>query len=267
MNKVKVNGVEFAYRLEGQGQPLVLVSGYSRDYTAWDMLLPVLVERFQVLVFDNQGVGKTQDDGGPLTANEMANNIWGLIDALGLQNPIIAGVSMGGAIAQAMAVERSDDIKQLLLVNTAASWSITAKKMLQAVMQLHQANVSLSIIIDVCLPWLFGRDFLQNSAYVEQYRQSVFARAETLSLSGLARQANVIMTFNLQNELAKISVPTNVIISQEDLMVLPENSKKMAAAIADSKIQWIPGGHSSQIEQPQALLAAMQVVLVGAAHE
>ena len=112
MSKIKLNNANFYYELHGKGHPLILIAGYSGDHLVWMPLLENLSKQFQVLLFDNRGVGQTTDDGRPLSAELMAQDVVALADALDLKKPHIVGQSMGGTIAQRVATHHSEKINK-----------------------------------------------------------------------------------------------------------------------------------------------------------
>ena len=101
------NNADFYYELHGTGKPVILIAGYTCDYSAWEMLLENLTRHFQVLTFDNRGVGQTTDHNAPLSAELMAQDVIALADQLNLAKPHIIGQSMGGCQSQRMSISGS----------------------------------------------------------------------------------------------------------------------------------------------------------------
>ncbi|MBK8618995.1 MAG: alpha/beta fold hydrolase [Anaerolineales bacterium] len=118
MPKITTNGIELYYETHGAGQPLVLISGLGYPLWQWHKMVPFLAEHFQVVTFDNRGVGQSDKPAGPYTAQMLAADTAGLLDALDIENAIIAGHSMGGFIAQAMALDFPQKVKKLILCST-----------------------------------------------------------------------------------------------------------------------------------------------------
>jgi pimeloyl-ACP methyl ester carboxylesterase len=107
------------YRVVGTGPPLILITGYTATMEAWDpWFVGALAEHYRVVIFDNAGVGRTQTLPAPLTVDAMANQTSALIDALGLERPDVLGWSMGGTIAQALAVLHPAQVRSLVLCAT-----------------------------------------------------------------------------------------------------------------------------------------------------
>ena len=107
------------YRIVGTGLPLILITGYTATINGWDpRFVGALAEHYRVVIFDNAGVGRTRALPAPLTIDAMANQTSALISALGLGKPDVLGWSMGGTIAQAVAVLHPAKVRRLVLCAT-----------------------------------------------------------------------------------------------------------------------------------------------------
>jgi pimeloyl-ACP methyl ester carboxylesterase len=107
------------YRVVGHGPPLVMIMGYGGTMETWDpRFVDTLARRFRVVIFDNAGIGPTRPLRSPLTIDEMADQASALITALGLTRPDVLGYSMGGMIAQALAVLHPSQVRGLVLCAT-----------------------------------------------------------------------------------------------------------------------------------------------------
>src|SRR5215211_5170886 len=99
-----VNGLNLYYEETGSGPPLMLIAGLSGNTLGWAMLLPALAERFRVIAFDNRGAGRSSAPPGPYTTREMADDAAALLDHLGIEQAHVFGFSLGGLIAQELAL-------------------------------------------------------------------------------------------------------------------------------------------------------------------
>src|SRR5881396_8351 len=104
MPRVRVGDIDMYYVEAGAGEPLVLVMGFSGDHSAWGLQFHALAQRCRVIAFDNRGVGQTDAPDRPYTTRMMADDTVGLMDALGVARAHVVGVSMGGMIAQELAL-------------------------------------------------------------------------------------------------------------------------------------------------------------------
>src|SRR6476661_10653754 len=118
MPKTTANGIELYYEIHGKGKPLVLISGLGYSLWQWRNMVPILAEYFQVITFDNRGVGQSDKPAGPYTAQMLAADMVGLLEALNIEMAIIMGHSMGGFIAQAMALDFPQRLGKLILCST-----------------------------------------------------------------------------------------------------------------------------------------------------
>ena len=119
---VQANGQELYYELHGEGPPLVLVMGIGYDSSLWTLAqVPVLSTQFQVILVDNRDAGRSSKAIQPYTIADMADDLAGLLDALGIQRSHLLGLSMGGMIAQEFALRHSDRLDRLVLAGTGAA--------------------------------------------------------------------------------------------------------------------------------------------------
>src|SRR5512137_1250660 len=108
MPKVKVNGVTLDYEVEGQGDPLIMIIGLGSDQSNWRLQKGQFNKLFRVITFDNRGAGKSDKPPGPYSIKMMADDTIGLMDYLRIDKAHILGVSMGGMIAQEIAINYPD---------------------------------------------------------------------------------------------------------------------------------------------------------------
>jgi pimeloyl-ACP methyl ester carboxylesterase len=120
MTKVKVNDINIYYEVSGEGEPLLLIAGNGLDHTSWLRQIPAFSEKYQVITFDNRGTGQTDVPSTTYSIKGMASDTVGLMDALGIKKAHICGVSMGGYIAQELAILHQERVMKLVLAATAA---------------------------------------------------------------------------------------------------------------------------------------------------
>jgi len=117
--KVRVGDIDIAYRIFGNGEPILLVSGASAGIDGWDpSTLRSLSSNHKVIVFDGRGVGNTSMGSKPFSIQQLANDTAGLLDALKIQKANVLGYSLGGHIAQQFAIKYSDKVNGLILIAT-----------------------------------------------------------------------------------------------------------------------------------------------------
>lgn len=120
MEKENVNGIQFAYQKYGQGKPLILLHGYPLDNSIWDKVVPLLEKDFLVICPDLRGFGESEVIEDEYKIVDMADDILGLLDHLGIDNTAIAGHSMGGYVTLAFASSYPERVTGLGLIATQA---------------------------------------------------------------------------------------------------------------------------------------------------
>src|SRR5215510_118655 len=115
MSIAKIGSLDIFYEEHGGGDPLLLIMGLAADSTAWMFQLPAFAEHYRTIVFDNRGVGRSSKPAGPYTIHEMADDAAGLLDALHVARAHVVGVSMGGMIAQELALRHPARVRGLVL--------------------------------------------------------------------------------------------------------------------------------------------------------
>ena len=118
MPNINANGINIEYDIHGSGNPLVLISGLGYDRWMWHKMIPHLATYFQVIAFDNRGVGGTDKPKGPYSARLLADDTAALLQALGIEKTAVLGHSMGGFIAQSLALNYPQLIDKLILSAT-----------------------------------------------------------------------------------------------------------------------------------------------------
>ena len=120
MPTVRVNDITMYYEIHGEGEPVVLIAGLNSDHTLYQKLgiISRLAESYQVVAFDNRGVGRTDKPDSPYSIEMMAEDTVGLLDVLGIKKVHLLGISMGGRIALALTLRHPERVKTLMLVST-----------------------------------------------------------------------------------------------------------------------------------------------------
>jgi len=257
MPKIKTNNIELYYEIHGAGQPLVLISGLGYPLWQWNKMVPFLAEHFQVITFDNRGVGQSDKPAGPYTAQLLAADAAGLLDALGIGKAIIAGHSMGGFVAQAMALDFPQKVAKLILCSTNFGGphhvpvTPEAMKVLTDVTSDALTRFKNGLAVSTAPDWSE-----KNPEMIEEWVKWRVANP----IEPAPYQAQLAIGLGLmpeaasfENKLPRLNVPTLILFGAHDKVVPPENASLLAEKISGSKVVILPNaGHFFPIEVAEA---------------
>lgn len=243
MARVEVNGQGIFYREAGEGPPLLLIQGLEIDHRGWAMQVPVLREHFRCISFDNRDVGQSDLAKDSYTVREMATDALGLLDALGVQRAHIVGFSMGGAIAQEIAIEHPQCVDKVALLATYTSADARFRALNEGRKALR-ANLTLEEYCRATFPLVYtDRDYAVPDL-VETTIQRVLANPNPQPPAAFARQVDAVNSHYSEDRLQRIAAPALVLCGEEDLLTPPRFSRLMAKRIPSAKLVLIPeAGH------------------------
>lgn len=257
MAKIKINSTEFYYELHGKGHPLVLIAGYTCDHQFWIPILEDMAKHFQVLIFDNHGVGQTKDSNAHLNVELMAKDIVDLYSTLGLDKPHVIGQSMGGTIAQTIAAQYPDKVNKLGILTSSPKWRKAMLNGLESLLNMRKNNVDFDIIFLATIAWVFGEKFLKNTEMVNEFKKIILSMPNPQSLEDQIRQFDVLANFDGIKNLSYIKAPTLVAYGNEDIISLPGEAKLMSEKITNAKLMEFNCAHGITSEVPQELSKAI----------
>jgi len=257
MPKAQANGIKLYYEtFGGQGKPLVLISGLGYSLWQWHKMVPFLAEHFQVITFDNRGVGQSDKLAGPYTAQMLAADTVGLLDALNIEKAIIMGHSMGGFIAQAMALDFTQRVDKLILCSTNFGGphhvpvTPEAMKILTDVTSDTLTRFKNGLGVSTAPGW--GE---KNPEMIEEWIKWRVANP----IEPAPYQAQLAIGLGLlpeaaafEDKLPGITIPTLILFGEHDKVVPPENASLLSKQIANSKVVILSdAGHFFPIEKPE----------------
>ncbi len=240
----------------GAGDPLVLIMGFGGDHLAWGFQMPVFAEHYRVIAFDNRGAGQTDQPDHPYTTRQMAGDTVGLMDALGIERAHVLGVSMGGMIAQEIALNHPDRVRTLQLHCTYARPDGYTRARLAAA-RVERTTLSREDAIRSGFSWFFARGtYNERPEFVEAILRNALANPHPQSITGYVRQGDAVLAHDTLDRLAAIRCPTLVSVAAEDILVPPRFSREIAARVPGAELRMIEGaGHVYFWERPDAFNA------------
>ena len=238
------SGVRLAYEVRGDVEPLVFIHGLGYDRFGWGPLPDLLAKDFRVVVFDNRGVGDSDVPEGPYAVSQMAADVAAVLDAAGMEQANVVGVSLGGYIAQELALTYPERVRKLVLGSTAPggprSHPMPAPG-LEAFGRFPtmEREAGLRLMVENSLG---GHAVRERPELVEEIYAYRLERGP--SLAGWQAQAYAGATFDAYDRVGKIDAPTLVLQGGGDNVVDPRNAELLVELIPDARLELIPDrGH------------------------
>jgi pimeloyl-ACP methyl ester carboxylesterase len=253
MSKARVGDLEMAYRIDGSGEPVILIGGFCMVKESWELQVAGLSKHFRVISFDNRGVGETTVPSEPFTVADMAADTVGLMDALDIDSANVFGVSMGGLIAQVLALDYPDRVEKVILGCTTHGGRHAVqpeKEVMQLLAKASDPNLPAEEAVRARLPVVLADRFIREEPErVEEFVQ--LSVRHWPAPEGAAGQMGALSVFNVKRRLAEIRCPVLAITGSEDRMMPPENSRLLADGIEGALHYTVDGaGHSFFFEKP-----------------
>ena len=238
------DGVRIAYEVLGTGEPLLFVHGLGYDRRGWGPLPALLAEDFQVLLFDNRGVGESDVPEGPYAVSQMAADAVAVLDAAGVERAHVLGVSLGGYIAQEIALTYPERVRRLVLASTAPGGP-RSHPMPQAGLEAFgrfptmEREAGLRLMVESSLG---AHGVRERPELVEEIVAYRLERAPTLA--GWQAQAYAGATFDAYDRVPGIATPSLVLHGGADTVVDPRNAELLVELIPGARMELVPDrGH------------------------
>lgn len=251
------NGMSFYYEEHGDGEPLLCVMGLAADHLAWALQLETFAQRHRTIVFDNRDVGQSSYADAPYEIADMAADVLGLADALGLDGFHLLGASLGGAISQHVALLAPERVQTLQLAVTWAGSGAYAREKTR-VWASEMRLRSREDWIDSLLLATVSEAFYENQPMVDFVKQVMRSNEHPQEPDAFERQSEASSRFDLRGKLGDLSMPVHVISGAHDILLPRWKQEELAAEIPGARLTVIErGSHALQLEFPQEFNAAV----------
>jgi len=250
MSYCEVNGCKLYYEIIGEGEPLVMIRGLSSNLDHWYPQIPALSKEYRILMFDNRGIARSADSDGPYSIMGMVQDTIALMDQVGFQQAHIVSLSMGGMIAQELALNYPERVKSLVLAVTHCGGEKQAKATEKMTKIFKDMVYSPTDEVKAAAgPALFAPETLEKRLeLVLKYAE--VSQKHNVSAEILIKQWEAVGDFDAWDRLPLISAPTLVLGADEDALIPPENSKILADRIPHAQLKIVKqGGHMVLVEQ------------------
>ena len=250
-------GARIWWEEQGAGDPLLLIMGLGATLEWWNRLTPSLTPRYRTIRFDNRGVGKSDVPAGPYSIPLMADDALAVIDAAGVTSAHVVGLSMGGYIAQELALRHPGRVRSLVLGCT----SCGGRDAVRAAPEVASALAARAKVPQHDAMWGMVPYTFDASTPRERIAQDLAMRMRSaVSNAGYFAQLDAVRAWGgALGRLSAIAVPTLVMHGENDQLVPPENGRILARAIANARLVMLP--HASHIFLTDQLEPARDAIL------
>jgi 3-oxoadipate enol-lactonase len=251
--------VAVAYDVRGRGAPLVLIQGLGVGRWGWEPVVDRLARRFQVITVDNRGIGASDAPPGPYSVRAMAEDVVAVLDDAGVGSASVVGTSLGGMVAQELALAHPDRVDRLVLVATIPGGRWTAPMPLKTAYlftwaPLLAGEVRLRGFVNHAL----GPETLRRRARVVE-RLMARKRAHPQSEQAWRAQATAGVLFDPGGRQRRITQPTLILQGTADQVVNPANAELLAGLIQDARLRYFEGaGHLLYWDEPRRFVRVVR---------
>lgn len=272
MPTLSINGAQIYYEdsapnqdnlPQDQQKPVLLFAhGLLWGTHLYDKQVEHFKSSYRCIAFDFRGQGKSEVTKSGYDMDSLAEDAIALLEALEISKCHLVGLSMGGYVAQRVALKRPDLLHSLILLDTGAEAEnpekkADYKKMLRAIHWLGMKRISKKV-----MPIMFGETFLNDKSRKQEYKTWLEHLRQNNKKGAMRATAGVIERDGVLSRLPEINLPTLIVVGDEDKPTPYEEAQKMHFAIKGSKLAVIKqAGHSTPVEQPERLNQVMSTFL------
>jgi pimeloyl-ACP methyl ester carboxylesterase len=255
VSTVELDDIELSYEEHGAGMPLLLIAGIPAVADDWRSLAAPLSAGRRVIAFDNRGSGRSTVTEGPYSTEQMAADAADLLDRLGIRRADVFGVSLGGMIAQELALRWPERVDRLILGCTHAGIANAAPQPRETARVFSMKTDDWGERMRALAPLAFaeGYDAELLEAFIEKKSRDV---QDPVGYQG---QIDAVLSHDTYDRLGEIASPTLILTGDEDRIIPPLSSNVLHEAIPGSRLYEIEGaGHLFFVEKPEQTLEVIE---------
>ena len=252
---LEVGAVRLHYVQQGRGDDVVLLCGLGDAHDAWEAQIGAFSARFRVTAIDNRGVGQSSLPDGAFGIGDLARDAAGVLDRLGIERAHVAGFSMGGAIAQELALARPDLVRSLVLNGTWCRTDAFLRAALRSICWQATIADDERRFLESFLCWVYSPAVFADGR-IEAFIAAGLDHPHPQDGEAFLRTAAACLAHDTRDRLGAISVPTLIVVGADDILCPPRHAHELAAGIAGSQLIELPGqAHQPFQEDPEAFNA------------
>ena len=244
MPETQVADISIYYETHGEGDPLVLIMGLGGGSSLWWRQVAFFSPEYQVITFDSRGVGRSEKPDTPYSMDMLVDDAAGLMETLGIASAHVYGVSMGGMVAQELALRHPKLVSSLVLGATTCGGRHAVMADQDTLQRLFSImTLSPAEVVKVSTSVTFSAGFIES--HRDRVKEWLLKGAESPpSSTGFKRQAEAVARFETYDRLPQIRVPTLILAGTADQLIPVENSRLLASRISGAELVLFEGaGH------------------------
>ncbi len=258
MPEISVNGITLHYETAGEGPPLLLIAGLASDNASWAPIAPLLAPHATLIMPDNRGCGRTNDDGAEISMPAIAEDCAALLDHLGVEKAHVLGHSMGGVIAMTFAASFPGRVDRLVLAATSPKAPHRTGSVVDTLLALREAGLPESQWYRSFFHWLFRPSFFEDDRAVEAAIAMSRAYPYAQSAANMRRQIEAGRQFDAAAFAERIEAETLTLLAEEDLLFPPSLLGDAFREIRKNRLEILKNaGHSLHWDQSKAFADAV----------
>lgn len=262
MPQADLGDISLHYKTYGDGPPVLGIMGFGLDQRFWAGQIPAVSTGNTFITFDNRGVGRSERI-PPSSIDQMADDALRLLDHLEIDQAVVFGASMGGAIAQRLVLDHPERVKALVLAITFARPAEYTRRLMDIAVKILR-HLDYEEFARASMLWMFSPAFVETGAAIMDQMIASFAAPgapETITHEVLAAQLEAISKHDVVASLGEVSCPTLVVGGRRDMMAPFFAAEEIAAAIPGARLEAFESGHGLMLEELDAFNALLRSFL------
>jgi 3-oxoadipate enol-lactonase len=258
MPYAEVGDQRLYYEIHGQGEPLLCVTGIGLDVTGWRAQIPAWSRALRVVVFDNRDTGRSTYVTQPYEVRDLAADTIGLADQLELERFHLLGISLGGAVAQEVALSNPARVRSLTLCVSYAGSGLWGRERARLAVESSARKSDEEFVDEVMLLSLSEATYEGFGRHLRMMRRVVLENPYRQRREGFLRQLQASAGYEARDRLGSLTMPVHVIGVDQDVWIPVRKSHELAELIPGAKLSIISrAAHAVHAERPREFNAAV----------